>query len=502
MFDYLQQFNKLPKELRERVSSPAVMEILTALENKYGLSLAMVVMQVMVKQILIKDLPAYFITEAGLAPEKAQALSRDLQEKIFFTVAAYLGLKTAVVLSPEDKELQILMKDSGIVLPSLEMTARCRQILLTYRKGIRTKIDTRAALERSTSQGGLGLDPATAERLLHVLDRPSIVEPAVAASPKVSAAITELINKNEASSYDLKSALASGQVKPPAVLAEKFKPQPPKLNPSRELEAPDQELSLEGPDKVLEISEKSTPDRVPPVPVVSAKIFVPPVSVAVPTVSEMVPPVVPTASPSPSIEPKPMPVDPLAVLKPEAALNNSFKKIPLDKAGIWSKLFKGKTPPANVPAADPAASSRHLEELVKEAAEKAAPLVRPAASSDARQKMEDVRLRPKVMGPLEELRFLDLVNFRRLGASPKEITDKLVMKIKLLEKDGYDRMIEGVKSWRQSPVNRIYVRLAQEAVAKGVTLREVVAARQAENKETLTMAEIEAIVAMNSRLMF
>jgi len=51
-------------------------------------------------------------------------------------------------------------------------------------------------------------------------------------------------------------------------------------------------------------------------------------------------------------------------------------------------------------------------------------------------------------------------------------------------------------------VNRIYVRLAQEAVAQGITLRDAVAARQAANKETLSMEEIEAIVAMNSRLMF
>jgi len=116
--------------------------------------------------------------------------------------------------------------------------------------------------------------------------------------------------------------------------------------------------------------------------------------------------------------------------------------------------------------------------------------------------MEDVKARPRVMGPLEELRYLDLVNFRRLGTSPKEITGKIVMKIRLLEKDGYDRMVEGVKSWRQSPVNRIYIRLVQEAVAKDITLRDAVAARLSEKKETLTMEEIEAIVAMNSQLMF
>jgi len=78
---------------------------------------------------------------------------------------------------------------------------------------------------------------------------------------------------------------------------------------------------------------------------------------------------------------------------------------------------------------------------VRAAAQAAPASVRPAASIETKTKMEDVRARPKVMGPLEELRYLDLVNFRRLGDSPQAITDKIVMKIKLLEKDGYDRMV-------------------------------------------------------------
>lgn len=171
-------------------------------------------------------------------------------------------------------------------------------------------------------------------------------------------------------------------------------------------------------------------------------------------------------------------------------------------AGLWAKLFKGHSPKPDDSLGKIVSSSSHLEAAVRAATQAATISPRPAASSETRTRMEDVRSRPKVMGPLEELKYLDLTNFRRLGNNPKEITAKIVMKIRLLEKDGYDRMVGGVQAWRQSPVNRIYVRLVQEAVAKGMTLREIIAARQAENKETLSMDEIEAIVAMNSQLMF
>lgn len=517
MFDYLQQFNKLPKELRDKVSSPAAMEILSSLESKYSVSLAMVLMQIMVKQILVRNLTAYFITELGLTPDKAQALNQELQDRLLFSVSTYLGIKPAIALSPEEKELQVLMKDNAIVLPSQDLMSRCQQILMTFRKGVRTKIDTRAALEKPVSQGGLGLDAAAADRLLRALDRPAPVAPLN--TPAVAAAITDLVNKAEAGAYDFKAALASGQIKAPAVLADKFKVAPAKLDPSHELEAPEPELSLPAP--------------VAPLVTPKATVLAPPIIPTPPSPSlPSTPPLVPETLPSPPIKPKelvikenkPLVENPSVIVKtdndlPEASENNkaqlvaselkpalaadaSFKKAPIASAGIWSKLFKGKSPKPDNSLGKITSSSSHLEEAVRAATKAATISPRPAASSEVRTKMEDVKPRPKVMGPLEELRYLDLTNFRRLGSNPKEITAKIVMKIRLLQKDGYDRMVEGVQAWRQSPVNRIYVRLVQEAVAKNMTLRETIAARQAENKDTLSMDEVEAIVAMNSQLMF
>jgi hypothetical protein len=116
--------------------------------------------------------------------------------------------------------------------------------------------------------------------------------------------------------------------------------------------------------------------------------------------------------------------------------------------------------------------------------------------------MHDIKPMPKVMGPIEELQFLDVINFRRLGATPAEITAKVLAKIKLLEKDGYDKMVAGVRAWRQSPVSRLYLRLGQEAIAKGLTMKAMVESRKGANQEYLSMEEIEAIVSLNGKLVF
>ncbi|PKM89056.1 hypothetical protein CVU83_00760 [Candidatus Falkowbacteria bacterium HGW-Falkowbacteria-2] len=528
MFDYLQQFNKLPKELREKVSSPAAMEILSSLEGKYGVSLAMLVMQVMIKQILVKDLTSHFVSEFGLPQDKARSLSSELQERLLFSVSTYLGVRPGPMLSPEDKELEVLMKENGIVLPSQDLISRCRQILLTYRKGVRTKIDARSALERPVEQGGLSLEPSAADRLLRALDRPNtatasapVVTPTPIPTPApthtpapaaVPSAINDLINKSEASNaYDFKSALAKGEIKPPAVLADKFKQSVNKLDTTHEIAAPTSEFAIVAPEEVKQLMRPSMPYATKAT-VATEKAETKPATPATPSTPAKQPPIItPNPAPAaPAVEaesataPKPVAVpvpETKTEKRPEAPAPVRINRpAAAAKAGMWSKLFKGTPTPSSPEVA--LSATKHLEEAVRAASIQNNNKVRPAASSEHRPKIEDVKLKPKVMGPLEELRYLDLVNFRRLGTNPKEITAKIATKIKLLEKDGYDRMVEGVKAWRQSPVNRLYVRIAHEAVVTGVPLREAVANREAEKKEVLSMDEIEAIVAMNNSLMF
>ena len=63
-------------------------------------------------------------------------------------------------------------------------------------------------------------------------------------------------------------------------------------------------------------------------------------------------------------------------------------------------------------------------------------------------------------------------------------------------------MVTGVKAWRQSPVSRLYLKMMQEAISKGTTIKDFALASQKDNKNYLSLEEIEAILVMNSKLIF
>src|SRR5574344_2332044 len=91
MFDYLQKFNNLPQNLRDSVSSPVAMAVISDLEKKYKIDLAATVMKVMAKIIPLADLSIYFVSDFALDQESAKKLTADLKERLFFSVANYLG---------------------------------------------------------------------------------------------------------------------------------------------------------------------------------------------------------------------------------------------------------------------------------------------------------------------------------------------------------------------------------------------------------------------------
>lgn len=435
MFDYLQQFNALPKDLRDRVSSPSAMAAINELENKYQVDLAMVVMKVMIKSLAVKNLPSYFIGEGGLAPVAAESLAKEFKEKILAPVTDYLGMASEMRAIDLDKDIDLVIREAGLVLPSTDLVNRFKNILSTYLKGIRSKIDARATFSKAVNLGGLNLGAAEIDRVFKVcetqkfksidvtLSSPKVpVAPALPPQTKLDKLIASAEKSVPTAEYDLKQSLAERQAERPAASG-------PKLDLKHELPIPDKTLDLPEPAKA-EIAEKV------------AKV-VPPVAPK----TVVAPPAASPAKPAPSVPP----------IRPAAAA--SVKR--------------------------PVAANRPVP-----------------AVSGSKPKVQDIRPMPKVMGPIEELQFLDLVNFRRLGATPAEITARIFSKIKLLERDGYDRMIAGVKAWRQSPVNRLYLRLGQEAIAKGMTLKDLLDVKQKDNQEHLKMEEVEALVGLNSKLVF
>lgn len=467
MFDYLQQFNKLPKDLRDRVSSPSAMATIAELENKYKVDLAATVMKIMVKSIAIRELVSHLTSEQGLTPDKAQELAREMKERLFMIVADYLGLAGEQRALDLDKDISVIIKEAGLVLPSTVLVSRFKNILSTYLRGVRSKIDTRNSLAKDAKIGGLNLSPEDIDRIFRVCAArqfsslsvsvtgvsPTVPEPprsepaksapaAPASSPSVPPRLAEIMaGADQAGSYDLKKAISKRLTKEPSR---------PVLDTDHELNAPASQLDLPSP--------KAVPET-PPVPV-------PPVSV----------PPVPTSSAK-------------TVAQPAAELS---PLPPRDKVKIPKPIIPITAVPASVPdvpVTPPPPQPRPATS-------------RPAPAPSPRPQMHDIRPMPKVMGPIEELQFLDVVNFRRLGTTPAEAVNKIFAKIKLLEKDGYDKMVSGVKAWRQSPTNRLYLRLGQEAVAKGKIFKDVLEERRQAGQECLSQEEVQAIVSLNAKLVF
>ncbi len=542
MFDYLQKFNNLPSDLQAKVSSPAVMAIISDLERKYKVDLAMVIMKIMTKSLHFSDLAAYFVNEFSIDSLKAQQLVIELKEKIFMSVADYLGLSAELKSSDLDKDFNSFIKGLGIVLPSSVLVKRFKNIIKIYLKGVRNKIDTRNTLAKNVKIGGLNLSEEEIGQILKACDDRKYINKTESLASKsvdsisnklVSSAAQETsvssspshlsIDSTVVPEYNLKQAIKDGKIKhlkisaPQVPLDLPLNKSVPKIASSSQA---DSKPKVES--ESVSASMKMAPSTSSPKPVnlqatVQSQAVTPSPSLAGELGVSLTPlhKIVPSNPPAPSItQQKNTPVlrsfkktsfwSRLSLFKKESKSRANTPK--LNATSISKPLTKSSVPAPPVSKSVIASSKPSLIQQSISPLNVSAPkqvISRPAPTSSASHPaMQDIKAMPKVMGPIEELKFLDLLNFRRLGHNPKEATDKILNKIKLLEQEGYDKMVAGVLAWRQSPLNRLYLRLGQEALDKNVPLKDYVLSLQNTGKEQLSFQDIEALLSLNSKLIF
>lgn len=131
----------------------------------------------------------------------------------------------------------------------------------------------------------------------------------------------------------------------------------------------------------------------------------------------------------------------------------------------------------------------------------APPNVARAPGEPTRPRMEDVKGVPKLTGPVEELRAIGIVDFRRLSKDPKEACLKVKDKIDLLAEQSYTRRTEGIAAWSASEVVRTYLEQMREGL-NGMPLKDAIAARQAAKKPFLTPEEFQAVSELSRQLRY
>ncbi len=505
MFDYLQKYNQLPKDIRDKISSPQVMSVISELENKYGIELAAIIMKVMIKEIDINKLDIFFIEEHGLSKQEADNLSNDLKNKIFVEVSQYLGIaeekkielgekpkfgvqsmgreetlekREDFLFRPEDEEeikrlsqkveefsksgltdenyeqkINEIIKKAEIKIVSGALLQRFKEILKTYLKGIRDRIETKQAFLKPYEGGGLSFDEEIANKVLRVAEEvlrdkkiaapkapPKIKVQEDIQSPRKSAA-----SQKDVSIRDLDYDLT--QLKKP-VRKKEFKKPKTEMQEKRKKVLPQDIIELD-----LEHELAPPPPQIQPERNVAKK----------------------------EKETKKTRKEEVKISRPEEQKKQTKETVKIEpekqesKADTIEKLAAPKKPSAKF---------------------------RKPSEAGGKRRMDDVKYVPRVMTPIDELRYMNLVNFRRLADTPQEAIEKIIGKINLLEQEKYSKRVEGIRAWRQSPVNRLYLKLGQLSINERRPIGEIINRIKNKGEDYLTEEEFEAIMDLNKKIRY
>jgi hypothetical protein len=491
MFDYLQQFNKLPEDLRNKISQKEVMSKVSELEKKYKVDLAALVMKVMVKQVPYHNIALYLVGEKDLNENKAEELSKELKETVFKTVNDYLetdknkgedsnkGIEVNK-LQTEDKDnnpqelinqitkkeeynlkidtaTQEIIDKADVSLSSAYLYDRLHLVLRTYIKGVRDKIATRSVLSRSAQEGGINLDDAIIDKLLKLADEykksqePEIEKPKTKVSEEAEKIDKlEVLNEN----YSLKESL-------------KAKVEEKEENKKTVKEEEDKDKKKEDLYKKLNIQKEIT-------------------------------------SPSPVVKKSEKKLeDKIKKETKEETFTSKDKNIATPAQTEKKQEFEHKNKSDNTIKREGIKSAESKSELLaEENKEPSHSDLSQAPISSGKKAMQDIKVNQRIMGPVDELRYFNLKNFRRLSSDPEEAFVKVRDKIEVLAKESYEKRIEGIKAWKENPLNKLYHQISRESLDKARPISEVIQARQENNIDTLSNEELKALIAFNRSYMF
>jgi hypothetical protein len=507
MLEYLEKFNNLPDDVKQKVSSGAVMAILEEMEATYGVNLANFVMRVMVGDLYYKNLTANLIIEYDLDPEVADKLAKELDDKVFSLVMDYLSgakakpaakptdisspffgpkattenvaakpnsgpvVRRAPVKAPapvsfieEDKSdiaamdkitsalknlpqervnllLGTIIREANIVFASENLLKRFKEILMSYLRGIRTKVEVRENLLKDVVSGGVKMSEAEADRVLNIAQKRMAVD---------EGKVFPVLNKVSAKSNSSGTSFIFNDNEIKQALAERNgKTLTQSVTGARDVEY-DLSALRNRPAAVAPVPEKAVTAVSQPVPAKENLVTPPKIELPVAKPNIVSPKVVPVVSPV-------LPVIPVSSSK-------AAEEIPVKTVEVETK--------------------------------------RVAAVVGNKKRMDDIKPAPRIMSPIDELAYMDLVNFRRLDPDPLKRVAKIEEKIALLEKEGIDKKIEGIRVWRLNPVNKTYIAIGQESIGSGKSIDDIIKERKDQGLNYLTQEEIEAVMDLNNNLRF
>ena len=174
---------------------------------------------------------------------------------------------------------------------------------------------------------------------------------------------------------------------------------------------------------------------------------------------------------------------------------------PMDIAPDDKKsTIAAEQPPTAVGITEEKEKSSEAKEVLKVSADEKKAVL--GAKPPRKPSMTDVHSKPSAVGPIDELRLFTAADFRRLDADPQRAISRLKDKIKLLEEESYAKMAEGVKAWRVSPLNQLYLTIGRESLEADKNVAEIIRQRQNAGQAALSEEEFGALLDLNKKIRF
>jgi len=114
----------------------------------------------------------------------------------------------------------------------------------------------------------------------------------------------------------------------------------------------------------------------------------------------------------------------------------------------------------------------------------------------AKKVIQDIQAPPIEMGPVDEIKYMTLTDFRRLSDKPAEAAKRLKQKLTNLRDESFLLYMDAVNAYHSSPLYAGYM----QAVLGSISGRRTLAAVLAGEKEQIKLTEIEALVEMEKEL--
>jgi len=103
---------------------------------------------------------------------------------------------------------------------------------------------------------------------------------------------------------------------------------------------------------------------------------------------------------------------------------------------------------------------------------------------------------PANLGPVDEVKYITLVDFRRLSSNAGEAASRLKQKFLNMKEESYILFLNCMEAWRQSPLFLEHVGAVTEALNGKKKLADVTA-----DKNRIQMSEIQALIQMEKELL-